>query len=82
MSQNHVERIREYLAETFGPDAGEMAADEKLLGEVLDSIGVLNLANFLEDAYGITIGAHEMDPANFGTLESVSEFVERKIAGA
>ena len=78
----HVERIRQFLAETFGPEAGEIAEDERLLGEILDSVGVLNLANFLEETYGITIGAHEMDPANFGTLASLSQFVARKLAGA
>lgn len=73
-----LDEIRLFIQESFGAEARDISEDERLLGDVLDSIGVLTLANHLEDTYGITIGPHEMDPANFGTLRALADFVTRK----
>lgn len=70
--------IRKFIEESFAGSSRKVDDDERLLGEILDSIGVLTLANHLEDTYGISIGPHEMDPANFGTVRSIAAFVTRK----
>jgi acyl carrier protein len=72
--------IRRYLTDDLGAATAELADDEPLLGDWLDSMGALKVADHLEERYGITIGAHEMDPENFGTLRSLAEFVARKVA--
>lgn len=78
----YVQELRRYLEETFGGGTSEIAEDQPLLGDLLDSIGVLTLATHLEERYGIAIGAHEMDPANFGTLRDLAAFVARKTSSA
>jgi len=80
-AEGYLSQIRGYLSENFGSTSPEIAEDEPLLGDLLDSIGVLKLATHLEETYGITIGAHEMDPQNFGTLRALTDFVARKTAG-
>ncbi len=75
-----IEAIRRYLTERFGDEAARLGEDTPLLGEILDSIGVLSLATHIEDTWGITVGAHEMDPANFGSLGGIAEFISRKVA--
>ncbi len=77
----YLHEIKRYILENFGAGSADIPDDEPLLGDVLDSMGVLTLANHLEDTYGITIGAHEMDPANFGTLRALAGFVAGKAAG-
>lgn len=78
-SNPHAAAIREFIQDRF--QSGEITDDQPLLGEILDSIGILTLATHLEDTYRIDIGAHEMDPSNFGTLRTLSDFVMRKING-
>lgn len=77
----NLDEIRGHLARSLGVDAGGLRSDEALLGGLLDSIGLLTLTAHLESAYGITIGAHEVDPENFGTLLALAGFVARKTAG-
>jgi acyl carrier protein len=76
------EEIRAYLAAAHGGGPSGIGDDDPLLGDLLDSMGVLGLATHLEETYGISIGAHEMDPANFGTLRAIAAFVAKKAAGA
>lgn len=75
-----IEAVRRYLTDKFGDEAARLREDTPLLGELLDSIGVLSLATHLEDTYGINVGAHEMDPANFGSLGGIADFISRKVA--
>ena len=77
-AEGYLNEIRAYLSENFGGVSSKISDEEPLLGDVLDSIGVLSLATHLEQTYGITIGAHEMDPENFGTLSALAQFVARK----
>jgi len=74
--------IRRYFTESLRGGPADIGDDEPLLGDLLDSIGILTLANHLEEKYGIAIGAGEMDAANFGTLRSLAEFLTRKAADA
>jgi acyl carrier protein len=75
-----VEEIGSYLATTLGAGAGGIGPDEALLGDLLDSIALLTLATHLEETYGITVGAHEVEAENFGTLRALAGFVARKAA--
>jgi acyl carrier protein len=80
-----VEEIRRYLLETFLKGGGEnsiTAATRLLGGDLLDSIGMLELTVHLEETYGVAIAAEEVTPENFGTLGSLARFVDRRVRGA
>ena len=47
---------------------------------VLDSTGVLELVQHLEDTYGIVVRDDEMVPDNLDSLDKVVRFVQRKTA--
>lgn len=66
----------------FG-DASRMPADdESLLGSgVVDSTGVLELVEFLEDDLGVSVTDEETVPANFDSIANIVAFVSRKRAG-
>jgi acyl carrier protein len=76
----YVDTVRRYLVENFGADAEGIEEDYPLLENVLDSVGILKLVTHLEESYGISIEAHEMDPANFATLREMGGFIARKVA--
>ena len=54
-----------------------------LLGAVpeLDSIAVVNLITALEEHFGIAVADDEIGASTFETLASLTQFIERKLAG-
>jgi acyl carrier protein len=71
--------IHEYLMNEFGGDRDGFAPDENLLEQgIIDSMAILKLVGFLEEAFGIETDDDEMVPENFETLAALCAFVERK----
>lgn len=60
---------------------GDLGADSSLIDEqVLDSLGVLEVASFLEQRYRIEVDPAELVADNFETLNKIAGFVARKQA--
>lgn len=49
--------------------------DPLLRGGVIDSVGVIELVAWLENAYGIHIPESEITEQNFGTLGGIGRFI-------
>jgi acyl carrier protein len=49
---------------------------------VVDSTGVLEIVDFLEEKFGIKIEDDELIPDNLDSIKKMSEFVQRKIDNA
>jgi acyl carrier protein len=72
--------IRRFLVENFMAGRGEeLRDDEPLLGNVIDSSGVIELVVFLEEHFAIGIADEEVVSDNLETLRNVVEFIERKL---
>lgn len=82
MTQNEIiERTREWLHENFmyvRPDWTLGVDDPMLDMGVIDSIGVIELVEFLGDAFGVDVAADELTERNLGSLRAVGQFVYRK----
>jgi len=48
---------------------------------IIDSTGVLELVQFLEETWNISVKDEEMVPANLDSLARLEAFVQRKIGG-
>ncbi len=48
---------------------------------VLDSIGIMELVQYLSDKYSINVNFDEVVPENFGNITSLSKYVEKKTLG-
>ena len=46
---------------------------------IVDSTGVLEIVDFLEETFGIKIEDAELIPDNLDSIKKMSEFVQRKI---
>jgi acyl carrier protein len=83
MNPTDTEReIRSFLVENFllgRPEAWH--EDMALLGNVIDSTGAIELIMFLQNRFAITVDDAELIPKNFDTLQSVVNYVERKVHG-
>ena len=80
-----VERVRAFLTENFlymRPDF-VLTDDMSLLESgVIDSMGVLEVLNFLEEEFGVTAADDEISEANMGSLRAIGKFVAGKRAAA
>ena len=75
------ETIKEYLEDELLENDVELAHDTPLLKtELIDSMGVLTLVGFIEDEFGITVGADDVSTDNFHSLDTITRYVERKLA--
>ncbi len=70
--------VRRYVAESlFLGSAAEAITDEQSLlsSQVLDSTGVLELVEFIEASFGVTVKDEEMLPENLDSLGAIARFV-------
>lgn len=73
-------QIRGYILENllFSDDDAALPNGVSLLERgIIDSTGVLELALFLEEQFGIEVKASELLPENFDTVDNMVRFVER-----
>jgi acyl carrier protein len=60
-------------------NAAKIEGDTKLIESgMLDSLSVLKVVIFIEERFGIKVGADEVIPANFETLGAMVDFVRKK----
>jgi acyl carrier protein len=74
------ETVRGFITSNFYlADAAALRDADSLLDQgVIDSTGVLEVIDFLEDKFGISIEDAEMLPENLDSIERIAAFVERK----
>ena len=73
--------IREFITDSFlFGDAARMPADDESLLDtgVIDSTGVLELIEFLEESFGITVDDTETVPENLGSISGLGQYVSSK----
>jgi len=77
------DQIYEYIVMNFLYDSGADALDDDtpLLEQgVVDTTGILEVALFVEDTYGILVTQDDLTPENFGSVRAISAFVVEQIA--
>ena len=77
-----VERIRSFLVRQF-PTTKNVSNDEPLLKNgIIDSLGILEVVTFIEKEFSITVSDEDLLPENFGSVASLTTFVQSKRNGA
>jgi acyl carrier protein len=74
--------IRRFIADRFlfGEDK-KLGDDDSLLeAGIIDSTGILELINHLEEHYGIKVNDDELVPENLDTIASIAAFLGKKTA--
>ena len=54
-------------------------SDSFLEQSIIDSTGVLELVEFIQDSFGIKIEDEELMPDNLDSLNSIEKFIKSKI---
>jgi acyl carrier protein len=81
MQTNDIERdVRSFVIQQFlSGNASILRADGSLLGDVIDSTGVLDLVAYLQDHFGITVEDDEVVPSNLDTINNLVAYVAKKL---
>jgi acyl carrier protein len=74
------DKLRDFIAETFlfGDKSKLTDGDSFMQKGIIDSTGVLELANFVESEYNFSIADDEMIPDNLDSILNLSKFIARK----
>lgn len=81
MPDDIAQAVKQFILSEFlpGEDPAELADDTPLItGGVLDSIATMKLVLFLEERYGVTLEAHEVDPEHLDTATAIAALVRSK----
>jgi acyl carrier protein len=74
--------VRSFLIEHFLSGRAERLRDDgSLLGNVVDSLGVLDLVTYLQDRFKISVEDEDVVPGNLDTVNNLVAFVARKLDG-
>jgi acyl carrier protein len=77
-------QLMNFVCENFThAKADDLNADDPLLDAgIVDSLGLLEIVEFIEAQFGVTVTLTDMSPENFRTINAMAGFVARSTAGA
>lgn len=78
------DQIRGFILQQFleGEDPAALTDEVPLItAGIIDSIGTIRLIAFLEETFGVSVGAHEADVEHLNTIGDITRLVESKRAG-
>jgi acyl carrier protein len=77
-------QVRAFLADQFSASTdAPLAADTSLFeAGIIDSMGVLSLVTWLEEAFGFTVEDDEVLPENIDGINALVRYIEAKQAAA
>lgn len=74
------QEIRKFLTDEFLSGNGEILnEDVPLLGNVIDSQGVINLVAFVQERFNIEVSDDDVTTENLASVKTVVELIERKL---
>lgn len=76
------EKIRNYILDSFmfTDDQNALSNNDSFMEKgIIDSTGVLELINFLEDEYKIKVEDDELVPENLDSVENILSYLDKKI---
>jgi acyl carrier protein len=78
-----LEPLRDFILKEFlfGREV-ELADGDPLFPDVVDSLGVMQVVEFVEENYSITLAEDELLADNFRSLEAIGALVDRNRDGA
>lgn len=74
-----IQPVRDFIRRGFLFDEhAELADDEPLFPDVIDSLGVMEVVEFVEEHYGIAIAEDELLAENFRSLQAIGALIDSK----
>jgi acyl carrier protein len=82
--ENIIQQVWQFIVNNFlfGDGSALTATTSFLQSGIIDSTGILELVQYLEQTHNISIADHELVPENLDTLTNIQRFLEKKMACA
>jgi acyl carrier protein len=81
MTEEIQKTVKQYILKEFlpGEDPEELTGTTPLITEgILDSIATLKLVAFIEERYGFSFQAHEVDVQYLNTITDIANLIQSK----
>jgi acyl carrier protein len=79
--QQTIETLVRYVGQELldGSSGANLKADDNLLTSgLIDSLGIIRLVNFIEDAFDIEVRPEDITIENFRTIHVIAEYLETR----
>lgn len=73
-------KISQFVASNFN-GGGVVDPEQRLLGELVDSLGVFMLSNFLEETFHIEVNETDVTPETFESIKRLTKYVVDRRSG-
>lgn len=75
-------KLADYMKENFALiDKETIGVDDPLIEEgIIDSLGIIQLLDYISQEFGIEVDADELQPENFASIRAIENLIERKRA--
>jgi acyl carrier protein len=76
-------QLTDFILSELGEDreVESIAPDDDLIkGGIVDSMGVLQVVNFIEQTYGIQVADEDITVENFRTIQAIARLIGQKRA--
>lgn len=81
-SDNEIElSVKDFIDKNFLMNSGLVKysnTDSFMEKGIIDSTGILELVNFIQQTFSIDIGNDELLPENFDSIRNICEYVQKK----
>lgn len=76
---DHQPTLQQYISEELLNGRMQVEPDDDLLvGEIIDSLGMMRLVAFIEATFNITVPLEDITIQNFRTIEMIDEYLTRR----
>lgn len=79
------QELRKFIVDNFlfSDCNGELADSDSFLEKgIIDSTGMLELVNFVQERHGIMVEDAELIPDNLDSIDKLKHFIQRKLTAA
>lgn len=73
--------IRGFLTKFLPGTSDKLRDEDPLLGNIVDSNGVIEFVVFLQERFGITVDDEDVTMENLDSIKNAVAFVNRKLSG-
>lgn len=74
------ETLKTYISETLLNGRIQVEADDDLLGEeIIDSMGVMQLVDFIEDTFECSVAQADITIFNFRTIDAIDTYLTKQL---
>lgn len=79
---NTIEELKNFLVKARLIKSSQRIDENESLIEsgIIDSLGIVELIEYMEDTYGIVVGEEDLVPENFDTLAAIQALISKRIA--